>query len=169
MPFSLLQLSTSELEDLAASRVPPRLASRVESDALPPAFVAARSLQLAASGHPAPWSTTFLIVRESDDRIIGGCGFKTAPNNGRVEVGYGVAPQARGQGAATAALQLILREAFAAGATEVLAEVAPQNHPSTRVVQKAGFREAGTRLDDDNEFVVQWLRRSLDCYSPRGG
>ena len=162
MPFSLLQLSKSELEDLAASRAPPTLASRVEADALPPAFVAARSLQLAACGHPAPWSTTFLIVRESDGRIIGGCGFKTAPSDGRVEVGYGVAPHARGQGAATAALQLILREAFAAGATEVLAEVAPQNHASTRVVQKAGFREAGTRLDDDNEFVVQWLRRSID-------
>ena len=162
MPFSLLQLSKSELEDLAASRVPPRLASRVEPGALPPAFVAARALQLAASGHPAPWSTPFLIVRECDGQIIGGCGFKTAPSNGRVEVGYGVALQARGQGAATAALQLILREAFAAGATEVLAEVAPQNHASTRVVQKAGFGEVGTRMDDDDEFVVQWLRRSMD-------
>ncbi|MDH4114157.1 MAG: GNAT family N-acetyltransferase [Burkholderiaceae bacterium] len=162
MPFSLLQLSNAELEDLAASRIPTGLASRVEPDALPPAFVAARSLQLAAAAHPAPWSTTFLIVRESDGRVIGGCGFKTAPSSGRVEVGYGVAPRARGQGAATAALRLLVGKAFAAGATEVLAEVSPANDASIRVVRKAGFTEVGTRLDDDNEVVVQWLRRSVD-------
>lgn len=155
-------MSKAELEDLAASRVPPGLASRVEAGALPPAFVAARSLQLAAAAHPEPWSTAFLVVRESDGRIIGGCGFKTAPSKGRVEVGYGVAPQARSRGAATAALLLLLRKAFAAGATEVLAEVAPTNHASTRVVRKAGFREVGARLDEDGEVVVQWLKRGVD-------
>jgi ribosomal-protein-alanine N-acetyltransferase len=160
--YSLRGLSRSELEELAASRVPRGLAPRVEPGALPPAFVAARSLQLAAEAKPEPWSTTFLIVREGDGRIVGGCGFKTAPSNGRVEVGYGVAPDARGRGAASSALQLLLQKAFAAGASEVLAEVSPTNHASTRVVRKAGFREAGTRVDEDDEFVVQWLKRSAD-------
>jgi len=160
MPFSLLQLSRTAIEALAASRVPEGLEDRVEDEAMPPAFVAARAIDLAAAGHPAPWSTTFLIVDDEDSRIVGGCGFKTVPRNGRVEVGYGVAPTARGRGAATEALRLLVYKAFEAGAIEVLAEVAPTNLASTRVVRKAGFEKVGTRVDDDNEFVVQWSKRS---------
>ena len=90
MTFSLLQLSKLALEALAASRVPDGLENRAAPDSMPPAFVASRSLKLAAAGHPVPWSTTFLIVNDEDNKVVGGCGFKTAPNNGRVEVGYGV-------------------------------------------------------------------------------
>lgn len=159
MPFTLLQLSKSALEALAASRIPEGLEGRFEQDAMPPAFVAVRSLELAAAGHALPWSTTFLIVNDANGRIVGGCGFKTVPKEGRVEVGYGVAPAARGQGAATAALHVLLHKAFEAGATELLAEVAPANGASTRVVQKAGFERAGDRVDGDGEFLVQWVRR----------
>jgi len=160
MTFSLLQLSKTELEALAASRVPESLEDRIEKESMPPAFVACRSLELAAAGHPAPWSTTFLIVNNEDARIVGSCGFKTVPSGGRVEVGYGVAPTARGRGAATEALQLLTHRAFEAGATEVLAEVAPTNHASTRVVQKLAFEEVGARVDKENEYVVQWAKRS---------
>ncbi len=159
MPFTLLQLSKSALEALAASRIPEGLEGRFEHDAMPPAFVAIRSLELAAAGHALPWSTTFLIVNDASARIVGGCGFKTVPKAGRVEVGYGVAPAARGQGAATAALHALSRKALDAGATELLAEVVPANGASTRVVQKAGFERAGDRVDADGEYVVQWVRR----------
>ena len=159
MPFSLLQLSVPELQDLAASRIPPSLAPRLVEDALPPPFVAARTLELAAAGHPPPWSTSFLIVRGSDHRIVGGCGFKAAPENGRVEVGYGVAPCAQGQGAATAALRMLLAKASEAGVEEVLAEVVPGNHASVRVVEKVGFTQAGSRMNKANELVIQWVRR----------
>ena len=158
--FSLLQLSKTELEAIAASQVPVGLEGRVEQDSMPPAFVANRALELAAAGHPAPWATTFLIVDDDDTRIVGGCGFKTAPKLGQVEVGYGVAPAAQRRGAATEALQLLVRRAFEAGATEVLAEVAPTNQASTRVVLKAGFERVGSRVDNENEFVVQWAKRS---------
>lgn len=160
MPFSLLELSRPALEALAASRVPDGLEGRIEQDAMPPAFVASRSIGLATAGHPAPWSTTFLIVNNEDARIVGGCGFKTAPRLGRVEVGYGVAPAAQGKGAATEALRLLIHMAFEAGATEVLAEIAPTNQASTRLVQKAGFESIGTRVDTEGEYVVQWVKRS---------
>ena len=160
MPFSLLQLSNPELEDLAASRVPASLSSRVEQGALPPAFVAARSLDLQASGHPEPWSTSFLIVRNGDDRIVGACGFKTAPSDGRVEIGYGVSAAARGQGAATQAVELLIALAFSAGAKSVLAEIVPDNHASARVVKKNGFTLSGAQNDKNGEYVVQWVRAS---------
>ncbi len=50
--------------------------------------------------------------------------------------------------------------AFEAGAAEVLAEVLPSNVASIRVVEKAGFALVGSRTDEDNEFVLQWIRRS---------
>lgn len=160
MTFSLLQLSNAALEALAASRVPEGLEARAEPESMPPPFVASRSLELAAAGHPAPWSTTFLIVNDEDNRIVGGCGFKTVPINGRVEVGYGVSPAGQGKGAATAALKLLLHKAFEAGATEVLAEVTPTNHASTRVVLNSGFVKVGDRVDSENELVIQWVKRS---------
>lgn len=160
MSFSLLQLCQSELEALAISRVPDGLEGRYEQGAMPPAFVARRSLAFAAAGHALPWSTTFLIVNDEDCRIVGACGFKTIPEEGRVEVGYGVAPAARRKGAATAALAVLLRKGFEAGATELLAEIAPTNEASIRAVQKAGFEEVGARTDADGEYVVQWARRT---------
>jgi [ribosomal protein S5]-alanine N-acetyltransferase len=160
MTFSLIQLSKTELEVLAASLVPAGVEKRMEPDSMPPAFIASRALELAAAGYPLPWATTFLIVDDEDTRIVGACGFKTGPAQGRVEVGYGVAPSAQGRGAASKALQLLVYSAFEAGATEVLAEVAPTNHASTRVVQKAGFERVGSRVDNENEYVVQWVKRS---------
>ena len=158
MPFSLFQLTDSELQELAASKNPPHLNERAERDALPPAFVAARSLRLRAEGHPLPWSTSFLIVSDVDQRIVGACGFKTAPKDGRVEVGYGVAAAARSQGAATEALNLLVTKAFEAGAKTVLAEVAPDNHASTKVVEKSGFVQIGAQHDTSGEYIIQWLR-----------
>ena len=159
MPFALFPLSKLQLEQLAASHEPQDLAVRAEHGAFPPPFVAARTLKLAAEAEPGPWSTAFLIMRTEDLRVVGACGFKTGPKNGRVEVGYGVAPAARGNGAATVALTLLAEIAFEAGVSEVLAEVLPENKASIRVVQKAGFARAGSRTDEDNEYVIQWLCR----------
>lgn len=157
MLFTLLPLSKQQLEWLAASREPEELQARASPDSMPPSFVAARSLRLAAEGVPGPWSTSFLIVQDDDARFVGACGFKTAPCAGRVEVGYGVSPASQGKGAATAALRLLSLLAFQAGASEVLAEVLPENTASIRVVQKAGFVRVGARIDEEGAYVIQWL------------
>lgn len=160
MAFSLLQLSREDLLDLANSRVPAALAARLEADALPPTFVTARALELLAEGKSPYWCNTFLVVRDADSRIVGGCGFKSEPKNGRVEIGYGVSPESRGKGAATAAVKRLLVLAFAAGAMEVLAEVCPENLASTRVVEKLGFSNTGSRVNEQRETVVQWVARN---------
>ncbi len=164
MAFTLLPLSRLQLQALAAAQEPAGLMAQAEPESLPPAFVAARTLELAGgpddSRNVGPWSTTFLIVRSIDGRFVGACGFKSMPRAGRVEVGYGVSPTARGQGAATAALNLLVGLAFEADASEVLAEILPENPASTRVAQKAGFVRVGQRVDEDGEAVGQWLRRN---------
>jgi len=154
--YALLQLKEAQLRQIAASEVPPELASRLLPNALPPAFVAERALRLLAQGTAETWACSYLIVRQNDSRIVGGCGFKVAPAGGRTEIGYGVSPVAQGQGAATEAVRQLLDIAFASGASKVLAEVAPTNHASRRVLQKAGFIESGSRIDEEDEFVVQW-------------
>ena len=126
---------------------------------MPPSFVAARALKLEAEAGFQSVPTSFLIVRDEDSCFVGACGFKTKLGVGRVEVGYGVAPAAQGQGAATTALRLLSKVAFASGATEVLAEILPENIASIRVVQKVGFQQVGSRLDEDNEYVTQWVLR----------
>ena len=45
------------------------------------------------------------ISRRVDGRALGGIGFKGAPVNGALEVGYGLVPSARGQGYAREALR----------------------------------------------------------------
>jgi RimJ/RimL family protein N-acetyltransferase len=158
MPFALRQLSKSELEALSDSRTPKGLEGRAEPESMPPSFVAVRSLRLQAAGIPAPWSSCYLIVQAKTKKIIGSCGFKNAPINGRVDVGYGVALSARCHGAATAALRLLVEMAFTAGEKEVMAEIEPTNLASGRVVQKLGFAVVGNRINEEGERVVQWVK-----------
>ena len=159
VPFSLLPLSTSALEWLATPSAPGELSSRAAPGALPPSFVAARALKLEAEAGSELVPTSYLIVRDYDSSFVGACGFKTKLGVGRVEVGYGVAPTVQGKGAATTALKLLSEIAFASGATEVLAEILPENTASIRVVQKVGFLQVGARVDEDNEYVTQWVLR----------
>ena len=159
MPYTLLQASPTDLAALAAAQPLPAAWPAVLPGALPLPFVAQRSLQLAAAGVSLPWSTTYFVVDEAGHCIVGGCGFKHAPVNGRVDVGYGIAPAAQGKGAASAALARLVDIAFEAGATEVLAEIVPANAASIRVVQKQGFVDEGMRVDDDGDLVVLWLKR----------
>jgi [ribosomal protein S5]-alanine N-acetyltransferase len=159
MPISLHQISLSELHELATSRVPPALVARAEEGALPPPFVAARSLQHIAQGKSLSWCSTFYIVRDLDNKIIGSCGFKNEPFAGCVDIGYGISPDCRGKGAATAAVEMLLAIAFKAGVERVLAEVNPANFASTRVVEKLDFKKSGTRVDEGDELLVRWVKQ----------
>lgn len=154
-PITLQALTREILLELAAARVPASLPGPIEPGALPPAFVAQRSLRGQEDGCAAPWCNTYLMRR--GDQIVGGCGFKGEPVQGQVEIGYGVADTCRRQGVATAAVTQLLQLAFDAGASSVLAEVLPGNAASTGVVRQLGFRDSGRRIDEDGETVVRWV------------
>ena len=165
--LSLHPLSAANLHALAASRIPPGLPGAVADGALPPAFVAERSLRQLQAGADPYWCSTFLIIRDSDQAVIGACGFKDEPADGCVEIGYGVAPECRKQGMATAAIRELVRLAFAAGDLDaVLAQVNSDNIGSTRAVQALGFAARETIIDDDGEPLVQWLMRRSSWEAP---
>lgn len=103
---------------------------------------------LAGSSTPHPVFTMYLIRRTSDGLAVGGLGFFGPPDaDGRVELGYGLVPSARGAGLAAEAVGLALRLARDAGATTVVADTDEGNAASQRVLTANGFAEVARRDD----------------------
>ncbi|MER7442744.1 GNAT family N-acetyltransferase [Micromonospora avicenniae] len=109
----------------------------------------------AAHGDQRPFGH-YRITRTADGKAIGGIGFKGQPVDGCVEVGYGLAPSARGHGYAAEALVALLNVAADHGLTRVVAHTTADNVASQRTLEHAGLRRAGidgelyryeTRLD----------------------
>jgi RimJ/RimL family protein N-acetyltransferase len=90
----------------------------------------------------------YRITRQADGRAIGGIGFKGRPADGRVEIGYGLAPSARGQGYAAEAVRALMTVAVGHGISRVIADTTLDNVASQRTLTKAGFR----RTDTDHEL-----------------
>lgn len=89
--------------------------------------------------------------------MIGNVGFHDPPREGvKLEIGYGVFPQFRGQGFATeAALALMQWARDAHGITRFVASVSPTNEPSLAIVGKLGFVKTGVQWDEeDGEEIV---------------
>ncbi|WP_370112269.1 GNAT family N-acetyltransferase [Streptacidiphilus sp. MAP12-33] len=87
-----------------------------------------------------PWGM-YVIVRGADDRAVGGIGFHGPPTaTGEVELGYELAPAARGAGYATEAVAALAALALEApDVRAVTARTAPDNTPSQAVLLRAGF------------------------------
>ena len=95
--------------------------------------------------HPEDWGwyALWLIVRK-DGAQIGSLSFKGVPENGIVELGYGISEEYRNLGYATEAVETILAWAFdQPGVNSVAAETAADNAASRRVLEKCGFVPAG--------------------------
>lgn len=87
---------------------------------------------------------TFLVVR--DGVVVGDVGWLGPPDeDGECEIGYGLAPSARRQGVATAAVALLVEWVRTQGARSVRAEVLPDNLPSLALMAKLGFTDIGER------------------------
>ena len=83
-----------------------------------------------------------------DGVVVGGIGFHGPPNGNVVEVGYGVAPEARGRGVATQALLLLLEVAAGLeGVRRVVGRTEETNVASQRVMLAAGMQLVGRDAD----------------------
>jgi RimJ/RimL family protein N-acetyltransferase len=120
---------------------------------------ALRPTRDALAQHPPgfAWSTRLFVAGDPPE-VVGWGGFKGAPQDGVVEIGYGIGPSRRERGLATAAARALVDEAFAeAGVTAVIAHTLPEPNASTRVLQKAGFAFAGD-ASEGGERVWRWCR-----------
>jgi len=98
------------------------------------------------------WGTRFFVTDEPLE-LVGWGGFKGAPQDGVVELGYEIAEGRRERGHATAVTRAMLAEAFAdPEVSAVIAHTLPELNASNRVLEKAGFSHDGT-VDDDGQDV----------------
>jgi RimJ/RimL family protein N-acetyltransferase len=84
----------------------------------------------------------FIYLRDDNGgRLIGGIGLGRAGKD--VELGYWIAPSARGQGYATEALEAMIGHARMLGHPRVIASHFAENAATARVLEKAGFEPTG--------------------------
>ncbi|MGQ0479467.1 MAG: GNAT family N-acetyltransferase [Pseudonocardia sp.] len=91
-----------------------------------------------------PW----LIVRRSDDLVVGAMNCVSLTEDVAVSVGYEVAGSCRGRGYATEALRLLVEHLLARpGLSRVCAETTVDHLASRRVMEKAGLSWRYDALD----------------------
>jgi RimJ/RimL family protein N-acetyltransferase len=110
----------------------------------------------AALGEQRPFGY-YRITRLSDGRAVGGIGFKGQPDGGCVEIGYGLAPSARGHGYAAEAVIALLTVAADHGLFRVIADTTLDNIASQRTLIRAGFRLVSTDAELHHyEVLLKW-------------
>ncbi|MGF1663123.1 MAG: GNAT family N-acetyltransferase [Kineosporiaceae bacterium] len=113
------------------------------------------SLAMLAEGVPAEWGTQLFVDRAA--AVVAGMGgFKGAPHDGAVEIGYQLAPTYRGRGLATGAVHVMVDRARQVGVHLVRAHTLPGPNPSTAVLERVGFRHASTVEDPGDGPVWRW-------------
>jgi RimJ/RimL family protein N-acetyltransferase len=77
-----------------------------------------------------------------------------------VEIAYGVAPGYQGRGYATEAAEALVAYALGSGRVRtVRAHTLPKANPSTRVLEKCGFKCLGEVIDPEDGAVWRWEKQ----------
>ena len=79
-----------------------------------------------------------VAIEDSSDRAVGLVGFKGLPEDGDVEIGYGIAPSARGRGFATEAAERLVDWALSDPRRRRIG-VSSDHRPLERVLEKIGM------------------------------
>lgn len=106
-------------------------------------------------GFHKPWIGYFAV--NDENALVGGCGFKGKPKDGRVEIAYGTFPQHQGKGVATQMCQQLLALAWQTDPTlSITARTLPDNIASVGVLKRNGFVCLGTVSDEEDGSVLEW-------------
>ncbi|MFC7544767.1 GNAT family N-acetyltransferase [Plantactinospora sp. GCM10030261] len=169
----------ADADDVAAACADPLTQRFIPT--MPHPYTRDRAMEWIDKGAPAAWSAggaAYAIVDPASDRVIGGIGIeRPVPARRQAEIGYWVAPWARGRGVATAATRALAEAAFAGipggprvDRLELLTEW--ENAASQRVALSAGFqregvrREAGLLPDGRRYDLVAFTRLATDTGGP---
>jgi RimJ/RimL family protein N-acetyltransferase len=101
----------------------------------------------------AEWLMRAIVLPGNPRQMAGNIGFHLPPDHeGCVEIGYTVEPAFRGRGYATEAARALVRWAVEErGVRAIVATTLPDNLPSQKVLEAAGFVRTGRRWDDDDQ------------------
>ena len=99
-------------------------------------------------GAARPAETRYLVMRTSDDAILGAVGHWCKPGS-EMEVGYWIGEPFWGKGFATEALRGVIDHIFAdASREQLLGCCRVSNRASRRVLMKCGFQLVGAGMND---------------------
>jgi RimJ/RimL family protein N-acetyltransferase len=151
-----MKIETANLELIGCWPAADGLRAFIVSDEVSSEWLA----RLRAATTPDPWLHGFAIVDRASRSVVGGVGFRGAPDeNGMVEIAYGIVPGFQCRGYATEAASAAARFAFEdARVQRVRAHTRPVRNPSTRVLEKCGFRFIGDVVEREDGLVWRWER-----------
>jgi len=107
-----------------------------------------------AVGYEPPW-IGYLAVENGT--CVGTCGFKSPPQNNRVEIAYFTFPGYESRGTATRMGSELIRLALdKMPAVTVAAQTLPEENASTSVLKKLGFCLVGSVEHPEDGLVWEW-------------
>lgn len=107
-----------------------------------------------AVGYEPPWLGYLAL---ENGAFIGSCGFKSPPENNRVEIAYFTFPGNESRGVATRMASALVRIAMTKmPAVIVAAQTLPEESASTSVLKKLQFRFVGSIEHPEDGLVWEW-------------
>lgn len=104
--------------------------------------------------HVKPW-VSYVAVEHG--KAVGLGAFKSAPENGRVEIAYMTVPSCEGRGVATATARRLIEIARAADPNiDVRAQTLPEKNASTAILNKLGFVFDSEIQHPEDGLVWEW-------------
>lgn len=165
----------ADIDDLTAACADPVIQQGIPS--MPSPYTRQRAQEFIDDSAPASWGATravFAVVDPVTDRLLGSGGLgPIQPDRRAAEIGYWVAPWARGEGIGNAAAQALRDYGFqqlGLRRLELLTMI--PNVASQRVAIAAGFQREGVRRqaiagrDDTGHDAIAWARLATDPPGP---
>jgi len=91
--------------------------------------------------------------------LVGSGGFAGAPSDGRVEIGYEIAPEFRRHGYATAAVDALAKKAATSGEVQrIIAHTLATDERSAGVLRSTGFDAVEHVVHPEDGELVRWQR-----------
>ena len=107
-----------------------------------------------AVGYQPPW-VGYLAIEHGT--CVGTCGFKSPPQNNRVEIAYFTFPEYESRGVATRMAAELIRLALdKMPAVIITAQTLPEENASTSVLKKLRFRLVGALEHPEDGRVWEW-------------
>ncbi|MGO7155118.1 GNAT family N-acetyltransferase [Rhizobium leguminosarum] len=150
----IIELTSHDFDALLKGIAPAHLRPVQDSAIAPPEVLAMLSrlaADIGAEFSPSAW----MIVE--DDEIVGLCSVIKVPQDGKIHIGYGVAPTRQSRGCTTRAIGQLLEWARDDPRVALIsAETGFENVASQRVLERNGFVRIGERIDAEDGPLICW-------------